>query len=155
MRDEIQAALHAVVNDALVAVRSPLASRRFGKAVATSVGLVMVNVGAGEAPQDGWINTDVAWWSPMYLDLTRPWPVPPGSVDRIYADNVIEHFPLNVGRVVFRHCYAALRPKGRIRLATPDVERTAGAQSKRVVARKVRDRAGNERIGREQPVVVQ
>ena len=127
MRNEIQAAVHAVINDTLVAVRSPLTSRRFSKAVTTATGQVKVNVGAGEAPVDGWINTDVAWWSPMYLDLTKPWPVPPGSVDRIYADNVIEHFPLDVGRVVLRHCYQALRMGGRIRLATPDVERTARA----------------------------
>jgi predicted SAM-dependent methyltransferase len=127
MRNEIQAAVNAVVNDALVAVRSPLTSRRFGKAVAAAGGLVKVNVGAGEALLEGWINTDVAWWSSIYLDLTKLWPVPPGSVDRIYGDNVIEHFPLDVGRIVLRHCYTALRPGGRIRLATPDVERTARA----------------------------
>jgi predicted SAM-dependent methyltransferase len=127
MRNEIKAALHATVNDTLVAVRSPLASRRFGKAVTTAHGLVKVNVGAGEAPLDGWINTDVGWWSPMYLDLTKSWPVPPASVDRIYGDNVIEHFPLDVGRAVLRNCYEALRPGGLIRLATPDVERTVRA----------------------------
>jgi predicted SAM-dependent methyltransferase len=63
----------------------------------------------------------------MYLDLTKPWPVPPESVDRIYADNVIEHFPLLVVRSVLRHCWDALRVGGGIRLATPDVERTARA----------------------------
>ena len=63
----------------------------------------------------------------MYLDLTRPWPVPPGSVDRIFGDNVIEHFPLDVACTVLRHCHNALRPGGAIRLATPDVERTARA----------------------------
>jgi SAM-dependent methyltransferase len=60
-------------------------------------------------------------------DLTGPWPVPPGSVDRIYGDNVIEHFPLDVARAVLRHCHDALRAGGGIRLATPDVERTARA----------------------------
>jgi predicted SAM-dependent methyltransferase len=127
MRKEIQLAIDAVVGGTLVAVRSPLTSRRFGKAVTTAPGLVKVNVGAGEAPLAGWINTDVAWWFPIYLDITRPWPIPYESVDRIYADNVIEHFPLDVGRMVFRHCHNALRPGGRIRLATPDVERTARA----------------------------
>lgn len=76
---------------------------------------------------DGWINTDVSWRLPMYLDLTRSWPVPPASVDRIYGDNVIEHFPLQVGREVLRHCLNALSAGGGIRLATPDVERTARA----------------------------
>ena len=127
MRTEIQAAARAVVDETLVAVRAPLLSRRFRKAVAAAPGLVKLNVGAGEVQLDGWINTDIAWWSQMYLDLTKPWPIPPQSVDRIYGDNVIEHFPLEVGRLVLRHCYDALRPGGRIRLATPDVERTARA----------------------------
>lgn len=86
---------------------------------------VLVNVGAGSVRLDRWINTDVVWWSDMYL--TGPWPVPPGSVDRIYGDNVIEHFPLDVARAVLRHCHDALRAGGGIRLATPDVERTARA----------------------------
>ena len=127
MRNEIQAAAHAIINDTLVAVRAPFLSRRFQKAVAETTGLVKVNVGAGETRLHGWIDTDVSWWSDMYLDLTKPWPVPAGTVDRIYADNVIEHFPLDVGRLVLRHCYQALRPGGRIRMATPDVERTARA----------------------------
>lgn len=127
MHNEIEAAIRAVVSETLVVVRSPLTSRRFRRAVTTAPGLVKVNVGAGEAPLDGWINTDVAWWFPIYLDVTKPWPIPPESVDRIYADNVIEHFPLDVGRMVFRYCHNALRPGGRIRLATPDVERTARA----------------------------
>jgi len=127
MRTELSAAAHAVVNEALVALRAPLLARRFRRAVATASSPVLVNVGAGNAWLDGWINTDVVWWSNMYLDLTKPWPVPPGSIDRIYGDNVIEHFPLNAARTVLRYCFDALRPGGRIRLATPDVERTARA----------------------------
>jgi predicted SAM-dependent methyltransferase len=127
MRAEIRTAFDAIVRDTMTAVRAPAASRRFQREVATAPGLVKVNVGAGNVQLDGWINTDVSWWLPMYLDLTKPWPVPPGRVDRIYGDNVIEHFPLDLVRAVLGHCRDALRPGGRIRLATPDVERTARA----------------------------
>lgn len=127
MRDEISACVQTAAHDVLTAVRAPLLSRRFQHAVAAAPGLVKVNVGAGNAHLDGWINTDVAWRLPMYLDLTRPWPVPPESIDRIYGDNVIEHFPLPVARAVLRHCLVALKPGGGLRLATPDVERTARA----------------------------
>jgi predicted SAM-dependent methyltransferase len=127
MRAEIAEAARSVVNDTLTAVRAPLLSRRFQRAVGAMSPPVLVNVGAGNVRLDGWINTDVVWWSDMYLDLTRPWPVPPGSVDGIFGDNVIEHFPLDVARTVLRHCHDALRPGGTIRLATPDVERTARA----------------------------
>jgi predicted SAM-dependent methyltransferase len=119
-----------LVSDALTAVRAPALSRRFQRAAAAaaaSAGLVQVNVGAGTVVLPGWINTDVLWRGGMYLDLTRPWPVPRQSVDRIYGDNVIEHFSLQAGRGVLRNCYDALRPGGGIRLATPDLERTARA----------------------------
>jgi predicted SAM-dependent methyltransferase len=119
-----------LVSDALTAVRAPVLSRRFQRSVAAAIagpGPVQVNVGAGTVVLPGWINTDVLWRGDMYLDLTRPWPVPEQSVDRIYADNVIEHFPLPVGRDVLRNCLRALRPGGGIRLATPDLERTARA----------------------------
>ena len=116
-----------MVSDFLTTVRAPVLSRRFQQAVATASGPVWVNVGAGTVVLRGWINTDVRWRSDMYLDLTKPWPVPPGSVDRIYADNVIEHFSLEAARDVLRHCYSALRPGGAVRFATPDLERTARA----------------------------
>jgi predicted SAM-dependent methyltransferase len=116
-----------VVSDTLTALRAPMLSRRFQRAVANSTGPVKVNVGAGTVVLPGWINTDVHWRSDMYLDLTRPWPVPPESIDRIYGDNVIEHFSLKTARDVFRHCYRALRPGGAVRFATPDLERTARA----------------------------
>jgi predicted SAM-dependent methyltransferase len=127
MYTEIRAGGRAVVYETLTALRAPLLSRRFQRAVAAKSHPVKVNVGAGSISLPGWINTDVAWNYPLYLDLTKPWPVPPGSIDRIYADNVIEHFPLHVGRKVLRHCFDALCAGGGIRLATPDVERTARA----------------------------
>src|ERR1700746_188593 len=108
MYAEIRTCGSAIVQDTLTAVRAPLLSRRFQKAVAAETQLVKVNVGAGSFYLNGWINTDVTWWSSMYLDLTKPWPVPSGSIDRIYGDNVIEHFPLNVSRAVLRYCRDAL-----------------------------------------------
>jgi predicted SAM-dependent methyltransferase len=51
--------------------------------------------------------------------------LPPGSVSHIYGDNVIEHFDMKLARAVLKNAFAALAPGGRIRLATPDVERTA------------------------------
>jgi predicted SAM-dependent methyltransferase len=127
MYSEINACIHSVAHETLTALCSPLLSRRFRRAVATESQLVKVNVGAGDINLEGWINTDVTWRLPMYLDLTKPWPVPPGSIDRIYGDNVIEHFPLPVCRSVLRYCWDALSVGGGIRLATPDVERTARA----------------------------
>ena len=127
MYSEIKTCGQSVAHQMLTSVRAPVLSRRFQQAVAAESHLVKVNVGAGSVPLEGWINTDVGWRSGNYLDLTKPWPVSPGSVDRIYGDNVIEHFPLAVCRGVFRHCWDALREGGGLRFATPDIERTARA----------------------------
>jgi predicted SAM-dependent methyltransferase len=73
------------------------------------------------------LNTDIHWRSRLYLDLTKPWPVPKASVARVYADNVIEHFSLKEGRRVLKYAFDAMQPSGRIRLVTPDVGRTVQA----------------------------
>ena len=101
--------------------------RRFREAVASVPAgePVRINIGAGRKPVAGWINTDVVWQGHLYLDATLPWPVHPGSVDLVYADNVIEHVTKVQGREVFRHAFTALRPGGVFRLATPDVEAVA------------------------------
>lgn len=92
---------------------------------ARTEGLVQVNVGAGRRGLPDWINTDIAWPCPAHLDATQRWPVPAGSVDFVYGDNVIEHLTLAQGRDLMRHAYVALAPGGVIRLATPDVEASA------------------------------
>jgi predicted SAM-dependent methyltransferase len=84
-----------------------------------------VELGAGPVRREGWIPTDVWSRAPYHLDATGPWPFPPGSVSHVYADNVIEHVPLDGARALLRHALSALEPGGRIRLVTPDVERCA------------------------------
>jgi predicted SAM-dependent methyltransferase len=127
MKDELKLALRATVLDTLSAVNRPLADRRFRRAVKNSRGPVFVSAGAGSRKLEGWLNTDIGWRSPLYLDLTKPWPVPGASISRVYADNVIEHFTLKAGRQVLKWAFHALEPGGRIRLVTPDVERTVQA----------------------------
>ena len=94
-------------------------------AAAVQSGVVKVNIGSGAKPLAGWVNCDVVWRSHGYMDATQPWPVASGSVNFIYADNVIEHITLDQGTEVFKHAYEALAPGGVFRLATPDVEAVA------------------------------
>lgn len=125
MRPELARTARTVARDLLTGLVRPVAARRFDRALAGHDGPVRLNVGAGPAHLRGWINTDANWRNPLYLDISKPWPVPPGRISHVYGDNVIEHFPLAVGRQVLANAFAALRPGGWIRLATPDVERTA------------------------------
>jgi predicted SAM-dependent methyltransferase len=109
----------------LTRVLRPRGEARLRAAIAAETGPVKISFGAGTVDLPGWLDTDFTWRAALCLDVTRPWPVPSGCVDYVYADQVIEHFPLDVGRAVLRHAHDALRPGGSIRLATPDVERTA------------------------------
>jgi predicted SAM-dependent methyltransferase len=127
MNREIQVAVRAVIRDGLGMARRPITSRKFRQAVAAAHGNAKLVVGGGLVALPGWINTDISWRASHYLDLAKPWPVPQGSISKVYADNVIEHFPLAVGRDVLRYIFDALKPGGAVRLATPDVERTARA----------------------------
>lgn len=119
VRRELAPRVDAVLNVAFRRRRARLFQDEF--AGASRTGPVKITIGSGLKPVDGWINTDVVWRGGGYLDATRPWPIPAGSVDFIYADNVIEHLTLAQGRLAFKHAFEALKPGGVIRLATPDV----------------------------------
>ena len=110
---------------AITVARKRAGEARLRSAIEREAGPVKVSFGAGTVDLPGWIDTDYTWRAEHCLDVTRPWPVPAGSIDFVYADQVIEHFPLHVGRAVLRNAFEAMAPGGRIRLATPDVERTA------------------------------
>lgn len=78
-----------------------------------------------------WLNLGCGGWSiPGYddvdlpsVDLTQfPWPWRSGSVDRIYAGHIIEHFDRDVGAGFLREAWRVLRPGGVIDLATPDMD---------------------------------
>jgi predicted SAM-dependent methyltransferase len=86
-----------------------------------------VEIGCGPSRRPGWIATDVTWDAPYYLDGTKPWPFPAGSVQYVYGDNVIEHLPLQANRTLIRHAHVAMRSGGTIRLVTPDVGRLVEA----------------------------
>jgi len=98
----------------------PIGTIRLRRDVAQAVAdgePLRIAVGVGDAKYPNWINTDINWPARNYLDLMKPWPTPP--VDRIFADNVIEHFTIRDGRVVLANALAALCPGGGIRIATP------------------------------------
>lgn len=130
MRRELVALRQAAQRDALLKIKRRAMERRLMEDV-KKAGVVKISVGSGEVALDGWICTDVVWWADRYLDLTRAFPTGPSSVDYVYADNVIEHLTLDLGRAALRNCWNALRPGGRIRIATPDLETAARAYLER------------------------
>lgn len=121
--------MRATVTRVLNIATRPARARSFERLVAGAPGdELKINIGAGPSRLPGWVNTDVHWRSAAYLDLTRPWPQSVlGRVQWVYADNVVEHFPLVKFRQVLGHLRDAMTPGGRLRLVTPDVEAVARA----------------------------
>jgi predicted SAM-dependent methyltransferase len=86
-----------------------------------------LQLGTGSNPMDGWLNTDVADYrrrnEVVYLDARRPFPLPDGSFDFVYSEHLIEHLSYAEGRRCLAECRRVLRPGGRVRVATPSLDR--------------------------------
>lgn len=81
----------------------------------------ILNLGGGIVICDRWLTGDVVPRSDVYMDVTRPLPLPDNSIDAIFSEEVIEHVPLPDGRAMLKECHRVLKPGGRLRLSTPDL----------------------------------
>jgi predicted SAM-dependent methyltransferase len=83
-----------------------------------------LQLGIGPNVLCGWFNTDL---SPNHknvymLDVTKRFPFDDKSIDYILSEHLIEHLSYKDGLFMLRECSRILRPGGRIRVATPDLE---------------------------------
>src|ERR1700722_2061145 len=73
----------------------------------------------------GWFNTDKyprhSWAA--YCNATGNFPFPDESFDRVFSEHMIEHIDFNSGLKMLSECYRVLKPGGRIRIATPDLDK--------------------------------
>lgn len=83
-----------------------------------------LQIGAGPNNLPDWLNTDI---EPIegqaFLDAGAPFPLPDNSIHYIYAEQLIEHLNPVQATVMLRESYRTLKPEGRLRLATPDLDR--------------------------------
>jgi len=83
-----------------------------------------LHLGCGGNVLSGWANVDLEGSHPVIeWDLTRPLPVHKGSFDYIYSEHFIEHIRFQEAKALLRDCHRLLKPGGRIRLSTPDLEK--------------------------------
>jgi predicted SAM-dependent methyltransferase len=99
------------------------------KLISFAKGPVKLNVGCGTDYKEGWINIDnnsdeniekldLNW------DLRNPLPFPDNSVDFIFNEHFIEHLTVEEGQAAIKDLMRVLKPKGVMRMATPDLEVT-------------------------------
>jgi predicted SAM-dependent methyltransferase len=88
-----------------------------------------LQLGAGEHSLEGWLNTDLHGYGRgdelVYLDVRRRFPFPASTFDVVFSEHMLEHLTYAEGQRCLRECFRVLRPGGRIRIATPSLERLA------------------------------
>jgi hypothetical protein len=112
--------LRAAARAAVRAANTPLAKSRTAKALAAEPRPLKLEIG-GLTPRPGWVVTNVNAVTRNYLDATERWPLEDAAVSHVYADNVIEHIPLDAARRMLAEAYRCMTPGGVIRLVTPDL----------------------------------
>jgi predicted SAM-dependent methyltransferase len=92
-----------------------------------------LHLGAAENIQPGWLNTDLHGYGRgdelVYLDVRKRFPLPDASFDFVFSEHMIEHLTYAEGQECLGECFRILRPSGRIRLATPSLQRLAALYS--------------------------
>ncbi len=98
--------------------------RRRIAAYLTGAGPKYLKIGAWNHTDPGWLATDINPKFPgvVYLDATKPWPVPARSFDAVDCEHVIEHVTYESGLNLLRECRRALKQGGVLRVSTPRME---------------------------------
>jgi len=83
-----------------------------------------LHLGCGYRVIDGWLNADLRPRTDEVLqfDATKTFPLPDNHFDFVYSEHMIEHIPYAAGMSMVAECFRVLRPGGRLRLATPDLQ---------------------------------
>lgn len=83
-----------------------------------------LQIGAGPTALDGWLSTDITprVETTAYMDATKPFPFKDETFDYIYSEHMIEHIPWRDGLYMLRECRRVLKPRGVLRVATPDLK---------------------------------
>jgi len=98
--------------------------------------LKKLQLGTSNSPMVGWLNTDVLPTSRKvaYLDATRRFPFNNDVFDYVYSEHMIEHIEHERAVFMLRECFRVLKPGGKIRISTPDLEVYTGLHSKEKTA---------------------
>jgi len=84
-----------------------------------------LQIGTGENPIPGWLNTDLEPTLPevVYLDALERLPFEDQTFDYVFSEHMIEHIPYKQGLQMLKEIHRILRAGGRVRIATPDLSK--------------------------------
>ena len=84
-----------------------------------------LHIGAGPCVMEGWLNVDLYPVSDrvIYLDARQPFPIEDSVFDYVFSEHQIEHLTFKEGMSMLREINRILKPRGKVRIATPDLSR--------------------------------
>jgi predicted SAM-dependent methyltransferase len=83
---------------------------------------VYLQVASSSNRINGWLNTDINYNAPLYLDCTRHLPMKNEGVNIIFGEHFIEHISRKEAIAFLQESFRVLAPGGSIRLSTPDIK---------------------------------
>lgn len=86
--------------------------------------MAKLQLGTSDNILKGWLNTDLVPVdrSVVYLDATSKFPIADNLFDYVMAEHMIEHIEYKAAENMLRECFRVLKPGGRVRLPTPDLD---------------------------------
>jgi predicted SAM-dependent methyltransferase len=84
-----------------------------------------LHLGCGDLILAGWLNSDAfpRRLGVVYCNATKQFPFPDNSFAYVFTEHMIEHLPQRGGENLVRESFRVLRPGGRVRIATPDLNK--------------------------------
>jgi SAM-dependent methyltransferase len=83
-----------------------------------------LHIGSGGAILDGWLNVDLEQVDKrvVYMDAGATYPFPENTFDFVFSEHVFEHLNLDQQLVMLAELRRTLKPGGKARLATPNLD---------------------------------
>jgi len=82
-----------------------------------------LQIGCGGNILTDWLNTDL---NPseevVFLDARKPFSIDDSTFDYVFCEHLIEHLEYHHGIHFLAECFRILKPGGKIRIATPDLQ---------------------------------
>lgn len=90
-----------------------------------------LRLGSGPHTDKGWLCADLIPLSirTVFMDVTKPLPLPDESFDLIVCEHLIEQLSLGSARLLLAECRRIMRPGAVLRISTPDLGRLVGFMS--------------------------
>jgi predicted SAM-dependent methyltransferase len=98
--------------------------RQLAKKYFKSHEILKLQLGCGPSPLPHWLNTDIdiaLSKEALFLNAAKKFPFDDCKFSYVYSEHLIEHLEYDKGLHLVQECYRVIKPGGKLRVATPDL----------------------------------